>query len=94
MLRRTTPDVVLCDIRMPVLDGLELLQEVTADPALADVTVVMLTTFELDEYVFEALRHGASGFLLKDAEPASLLDAVRVVADGRVAARAVGDHAR
>ena len=82
MLRRTRPDVVLCDIRMPVLDGLGLLAEVTADPDLADVRVVMLTTFELDEYVFEALRAGASGFLLKDAEPASLLDAIRVVADG------------
>ncbi len=82
VLRRTTPDVVLCDIRMPVMDGLEMLQEVAADPGLADVKVVMLTTFELDEYVFEALRHGASGFLLKDAEPESLLDAVRVVAEG------------
>jgi DNA-binding NarL/FixJ family response regulator len=74
--------VVLCDIRMPVLDGLALLREVAADPGLADVHVVMLTTFELDEYVFEALRLGASGFLLKDADPAGLLDAIRVVADG------------
>ena len=73
---------MLCDIRMPGTDGLALLREVTADPALADVRVVMLTTFELDEYVFEALRYGASGFLLKDADPASLLDAIRVVADG------------
>lgn len=82
LLRRTRPDVVLCDIRMPVMDGLELLARVAADPALADVRVVVLTTFELDEYVFEALRQGASGFLLKDAEPTSLLDAVRVVAAG------------
>jgi DNA-binding NarL/FixJ family response regulator len=82
VLRRTTPDVVLCDIRMPVMDGLEMLQEVSGDPELADVKVVMLTTFELDEYVFEALRHGASGFLLKDAEPSTLLDAVRVIAEG------------
>jgi DNA-binding NarL/FixJ family response regulator len=82
LVRRTRPDVVLCDIRMPVLDGLGLLHEVTADPALADVRVVMLTTFELDEYVFDALRYGASGFLLKDAEPTALLDAIRVVADG------------
>ena len=67
---------------MPVLDGLGLLAEVTADPELDDVRVVMLTTFELDEYVFEALRHGASGFLLKDADPARLLDAIRVVAAG------------
>ena len=82
MLRRTRPDVVLCDIRMPVLDGLGLLAEVTADADLAGVRVVMLTTFELDEYVFEALRAGASGFLLKDADPATLLEAIRVVADG------------
>jgi DNA-binding NarL/FixJ family response regulator len=74
--------VVLCDIRMPVQDGLSLLAEVAADASLGDVRVVMLTTFELDEYVFEALRSGASGFLLKDAEPAALLDAIRVVADG------------
>lgn len=82
MVRTTRPDVVLCDIRMPDLDGLGLLREVTADPELAEVRVVMLTTFELDEYVFEALRLGASGFLLKDADPAGLLDAIRVVADG------------
>jgi DNA-binding NarL/FixJ family response regulator len=82
LIRSRKPRVVLCDIRMPVLDGLGVLREVTADPALADVRVVMLTTFELDEYVFEALQHGASGFLLKDAEPTSLLDAIRVVADG------------
>jgi len=82
LLRRTTPEVVLCDIRMPVLDGLGLLAEVATDPALAAVKVVMLTTFELDEYVFEALRNGASGFLLKDAEPTAILEAVRVVADG------------
>ena len=82
VIRRTRPDVVLLDIRMPVLDGLGLLSEVTADPDLAGVRVVMLTTFELDEYVFEALRSGASGFLLKDAEPTTLLDAIRVVADG------------
>ena len=82
LLRRTRPDVVLCDIRMPVLDGLGLLAEVVADPQLTGVRVVMLTTFELDEYVFEALRTGASGFLLKDAEPARLLEAIRVVAAG------------
>ena len=82
LVRATRPEVVLCDIRMPVLDGLGLLSEVTADPELAGVRVVMLTTFELDEYVFEALRSGASGFLLKDAEPTTLLDAIRVVADG------------
>jgi DNA-binding NarL/FixJ family response regulator len=82
LLRAVRPDVLLCDIRMPGLDGLGLLREVTADPALADVRVVMLTTFELDEYVFEALRLGASGFLLKDTDPGRLLDAIRVVAEG------------
>jgi DNA-binding NarL/FixJ family response regulator len=82
VVREKRPDVVLCDIRMPELDGLALLREVAADPALEAVRVVMLTTFELDEYVFEALRLGASGFLLKDVEPATLLDAIRVVADG------------
>jgi len=81
-VRRTLPEVVLMDIRMPVLDGLAALGEITADPALADVRVVMLTTFELDEYVFEALRNGASGFVLKDSPPAELLRAVRVVAGG------------
>ena len=82
LIRRTRPDVVLCDIRMPVLDGLALLSEVAADPALSAVRVVMLTTFELDEYVFEALRHGASGFLLKDAAPKAILEAIRVVSEG------------
>ena len=82
LVRAERPDVVLCDIRMPVLDGIALLREVTGDPSLAEVRVVMLTTFELDEYVFQALRYGASGFLLKDAEPTSLLAAIRIVADG------------
>ncbi|WP_235736307.1 response regulator [Nocardioides alcanivorans] len=81
-IRRERPDVVLCDIRMPGTDGLELLRSVGQDAELVDVRLVMLTTFELDEYVFEALRLGASGFLLKDAEPATLLEAVRVVAAG------------
>jgi DNA-binding NarL/FixJ family response regulator len=82
VVRRMVPDVVLMDIRMPGLDGLAALREITADPALKDVRVVMLTTFELDEYVFEALRAGASGFVLKDADPDELVRAVRVVADG------------
>jgi DNA-binding NarL/FixJ family response regulator len=82
LLRAEHPDVVLSDIRMPGMDGLAMLREVTDDPELAGVRVVMLTTFELDEYVFEALRLGASRFLLKDAEPTALLDAIRVVADG------------
>ncbi len=83
LIRRVRPDVVLCDIRMPVLDGLGLLAEVTADPTLSAVRVVMLTTFELDEYVFGALKAGASGFLLKDIEPEALIDAVRLVHEGQ-----------
>jgi DNA-binding NarL/FixJ family response regulator len=70
------------DVRMPVMDGLEALRAIAADPALAGTRVVVLTTFELDEYVFEALRAGASGFLIKDSEPADILRAVRVVAGG------------
>jgi DNA-binding NarL/FixJ family response regulator len=76
------PDVVLMDIRMPVLDGLAATRRITARQELAAVRVVVLTTFELDEYVFEALRGGAAGFLVKDTEPADLLRAVRVVAAG------------
>ncbi|MFL5860275.1 MAG: response regulator [Solirubrobacteraceae bacterium] len=76
------PQVVLMDIRMPRVDGLEATAQITADAALADTRVVVLTTFELDEYVFGALRAGASGFLLKDVEPADLVAAVRVVAGG------------
>ncbi|HVY10987.1 MAG TPA: response regulator transcription factor [Mycobacteriales bacterium] len=82
VIRRTKPDVAMLDIRMPAPDGLEVLREVAADPGLSDTRVVMVTTFEMDEYVFEALRSGASGFLVKDAEPAELLRAVRVVAAG------------
>ncbi len=80
--RELRPDVVLMDIRMPDLDGLTATREIVADPALADVRVVVLTTFELDEYVFESMRAGASGFLVKHTEPAELVRAVRVVADG------------
>jgi DNA-binding NarL/FixJ family response regulator len=76
------PAVVLMDIRMPRLDGLQATARITADPRLANTRVIVLTTFELDEYVFGALRAGASGFLLKDVEPADLVTAVRVVADG------------
>ena len=76
------PDVVLMDIRMPGVDGLEATRRIAADERLADVRVVILTTFALDEYVFEALRAGASGFLVKDTEPDELLRAVRVVAGG------------
>ncbi|WP_238018782.1 response regulator transcription factor [Dactylosporangium sp. AC04546] len=79
---QTRPDVVLMDIRMPVLDGLEATRQIAADARLADVRIVILTTFDLDEYVFEALRVGASGFLVKDTEPVDLLRGVRAVAGG------------
>jgi DNA-binding NarL/FixJ family response regulator len=82
LARTEQPDVVLMDIRMPGVDGLEATRRITSDERLAKVRVIMLTTFELDEYVFEALHAGASGFLLKDVEPEELRSAVRVVADG------------
>jgi DNA-binding NarL/FixJ family response regulator len=82
LVRRTRPDVVLLDVRMPGTDGLQALRAIMAAPELAATRVLVLTTFELDEYVFEALRAGASGFLIKDTEPAELLRAVRVVANG------------
>jgi DNA-binding NarL/FixJ family response regulator len=79
---RARPDVVLMDIRMPELDGLDATETITSDPKLAETRVLVLTTFELDEYVFGALRAGASGFLLKGGEPSELLHAIRVVAAG------------
>jgi DNA-binding NarL/FixJ family response regulator len=82
LARRHRPQIVLMDIRMPRLDGLQATEQITADPALSETRVVVLTTFELDEYVFGALRAGASGFLLKDIEPADLIAGVRVVAAG------------
>ncbi|MFB7948693.1 response regulator [Kitasatospora phosalacinea] len=82
LARELRPDVVLMDIRMPRLDGLAATRLICADTVLADVRVVVLTTFELDEYVFEALRAGAAGFLVKDTEPGDLLRAVRVAAAG------------
>jgi DNA-binding NarL/FixJ family response regulator len=80
--RLRLPDLVLMDIRMPGVDGLEATRRIAADPSLARVRVLMLTTFEADENVFEALRAGASGFLVKDTEPEDLLRAVRTVAAG------------
>jgi DNA-binding NarL/FixJ family response regulator len=80
--RELVPDVVLMDIRMPELDGLAATRRICSDPALAAVKVVVLTTFELDEYVFEGLRAGAAGFLVKDTDAAELIRAVRVVAAG------------
>jgi DNA-binding NarL/FixJ family response regulator len=76
------PDVVLMDVRMPVMDGLEATRKISEDESLSDTKVVILTTFDLDEYVHEALRAGASGFLLKDTLPVDLINAVRVVAGG------------
>jgi len=81
-LRETSVDVALIDIRMPDGDGLWTTEQIAGDPALAGVRVVIVTTFELDEYVARAIRAGASGFLVKDAEPVDLIRAVRVVAGG------------
>jgi len=83
VVARQRPDVVLMDIRMPGTDGLEATRAITADQRLAGTRVLILTTFDHDEYVFEAIRAGASGFLLKDTLPADLLAAVRVVAAGQ-----------
>jgi DNA-binding NarL/FixJ family response regulator len=82
LARRERPDVVLMDIRMPRMDGLEATRCIAVDELLAGVRVLMLTTFDLDEYVYQALRAGASGFLLKDTPPSDLLAAIRVVAAG------------
>jgi len=82
LARELGPDVVLMDIRMPGLDGLQATRQIASDERLASLRVVILTTFELDEYVFEAMRAGASGFLVKHTEPVELVRAVRVVATG------------
>jgi DNA-binding NarL/FixJ family response regulator len=94
------PEVVLMDVRMPVMDGLEATRRISGDESLATTRVVILTTFDLDEYVHEALRAGASGFLLKDTLPVDLLNAVRVVAAGdaliapRITRRLIEEFAR
>ena len=99
LVRATAPDVVLMDIRMPGGDGLEATRAIVDDADLAATRVVILTTFDLDEYVFEAIRIGASGFLVKDTEPAELLRGVRAVAAGdallspRVTRRLIGEFA-
>ena len=82
LCRRTFPDVVLMDIRMPVLDGLQATKLVCSDPTLARTRVLVLTTFDLDEYVYGALRSGASGFVLKDTPRRELLHAIEVIAQG------------
>jgi DNA-binding NarL/FixJ family response regulator len=94
------PDVVLMDVRMPVMDGLEATRRISQSDALAATKVLILTTFDLDEYVHEALRAGASGFLLKDTLPVDLINAVRVVADGdalispKITRRLIAEFAR
>jgi DNA-binding NarL/FixJ family response regulator len=82
LARRHRPDIVLMDIRMPGTDGLAATRAITGDDRLTDVRIVILTTFEIDEYVFEAVRSGASGFLVKDTKPPELLQGVRAVAAG------------
>ncbi|KKD08128.1 response regulator [Streptomyces sp. WM6386] len=82
LVRAEVPDIALVDVQMPVMTGIEATRHIAADPALAGVRVVILTNYGLDSYVFEALRAGASGFLLKDTDPADLLQAIDVVAGG------------
>jgi DNA-binding NarL/FixJ family response regulator len=93
VVRDTRADVVLMDIRMPVLDGIEATRRITNDDDLAGVKVVVLTTFELDEHVVEAIRAGASGFIGKGIEPNDLLDAIRIVAEGEALLSPRATHA-
>ena len=99
-VRQHSPDVVLMDVRMPGLDGIEATRRITTDPAGAGCRVLVLTTFDLDEYVYGALRAGASGFVLKDSSPEELLAAIRVVAAGEallapsVTRRLIGEFAQ
>jgi DNA-binding NarL/FixJ family response regulator len=94
------PDVILMDVRMPKMDGIEATRRICSNPELAGVRIVILTTFDVDDYVFQALRAGASGFLLKDSEPDEIVRAVRVAAEGdallapSVTRRLIGDYAR
>lgn len=82
LVRQLHPDVILMDIRMPVMNGIEATAEITHDPSLAETKVLVLTTFDIDEYVYDALQAGASGFMLKDSEPDDIANAIKIVAEG------------